>query len=384
MYDFSMTEAQKALQEEIRGFGQEVMTPGAAQRDVDHYFDRSIWTKSGDLGIPGLTIPASYGGRGLDAVSTVIALEALGYGSTDSGMNFSLAAHLLACVIPIWLYGSESQKQRLLPSLCDGSWIATNAMTEPTAGSDAFNLASVAEAIEGGYILNGHKNFCSNGPVADLVLSYHLTDASKGFFGGISAFLSEKGKHDFEASEKVEKMGVRTCQMGEIRFTNTAVDEEALLGRVGAGGMIFNHSMEWERICLGALHIGAMDRMMKKAVKFAKERKSGGKSISAYQAVSHPLANLQVRIDSARLLTYKAAWKLDQKKPVGYDAALCKLAVSETYKDFAIQLNQLFAGKAFRENSDVEQILRDAVGSTIYSGTSEVLRNITARHMGMN
>jgi alkylation response protein AidB-like acyl-CoA dehydrogenase len=383
MIDFSYTSEQLALREEIIAFAREAISPGADQRDQEQFFDRTIWRACGTIGLPGLLIPETYGGRGLDPVSTVIALEALGYGSTDSGMNFSLAAHLLACAVPIWIYGSEEQKQRLLPKLCNGEWIAANAMTEPTAGSDAFQMAASADRTATGYSLNGHKNYCSNGPVADIVVGYFNTDAEKGFFGGISAFILEKDQHNFQTSERKDKMGVRTCQMGEFLMEDTLVAEDCRLGKEGAGAMIFNHSMEWERICLGAVHIGSMERLLEQAVQFAKSRTSGGQSISKYQAVTHPLTELRIRMEAARLLCHRAAWKLQQGKKVAMDAAMVKIQLSETYRDFAIQLHQLYAGKAFRENSEIEKLVRDAMGATLYSGTTEVLRNLLARYMGL-
>ncbi|MBR9919595.1 MAG: acyl-CoA dehydrogenase [Bacteroidetes bacterium] len=381
MIDFSLSKEQESLREEIIAFSEETLTPGALDRDKAQFFDRSLWEACGQLKLPGMLVKKEYGGRGLDAVSTVVALEALGYGSADSGLNFSLAAHLLACVVPIQLFGSEEQKNYFLPALSDGRWIAANAMTEASSGSDAFNMEAAAVKGPEGYILNGHKNFCSNGPVADVVLAYFTTTPGKGFFGGISAFLLEKGKQDFFASEKVEKFGVRTCQMGEFRFTDTLIGGQGLLGKEGAGGMIFNTSMEWERICLGALHLGAMEKQLEKAISFARTRKSGGKSIASNQAVSHPLANLKIQIESARLLTLKAAWKLDAGKPAGMDAAMAKVQLSETFRSFATQLMQLYAGKAYREEHEAQQLLRDAVGDSLYSGTTEVLRNILATHM---
>ncbi len=384
MIDFSFTEEQLKLKAEVIEFAQNELSPGAAIRDRQQIFDRRLWELCGEMKLQGLVIPEQYGGRGLDAVSAVLALEALGYGSEDSGLAFSLAAHLLACAVPVWLHGTEAQKERLLPGLCGGSLIATNAMTEATAGSDAYKMAATATKEGENYILNGRKTYCSNGPVADVVVTYANTDAEKGFFGGISAFVLEKPTHPFEQTARRDKMGVRSCQLGEVYFDGLRIGQDALLGKEGAGAIIFNQSMEWERICLGALHLGTMDKLLEKATAFAKKRKSRGKAIAQYQAVAHPLVDLKLRLESARLLTYRAAWKLELGEKVAMDAALCKLAVSETFRDLAVQLMQLYAGAAFREHSEMERNLRDAMGATIYSGTSEVLRNIAARHMKLS
>ena len=384
MIGFSLTDEQKALQEEIIAFAQTHLNEGVVERDREQRFDRQLWKKCGEIGLPGLCVSKEYGGRGLGAVSTVLALEALGFACEDGGLNFALSAHLLACLVPIWLHGSEEQKEYYLPSLCNGKWVAANAMTEPNAGSDVFNMHSTAKVTEKGFILNGTKSYVSNGPVADILVTYALTAPDKGFFGGISAFLLDRSIHPYNRTDKIDKLGIRSCMLGEVSFADLEVSETALLGKPGAGGMLFTQSMDWERICLGAIHIGAMDRLLKAAVKFAKGRKSGGQSISKYQAVSHPLAELKARLESARLLTYKAAWKLEAGKNVSLDGSIAKLAVSETYKALAIQLNQLYAGAAFRGQHSAERALRDSIGGTVYSGTSEIQKNIIAKRIGLS
>ena len=383
MIDYSFTKEQDSLREAISVFAKCHLNKEVAQSDQAQFFDRSLWKTCGSVQLPGLCIPKAYGGRGLNALDTTIALEALGYSSENDGFNFALAAHMLACLVPIHLYGTEAQKQYYLPELCNGEKIATNAMTESSAGSDVYQMSTIAETDGDNFRLNGHKVYCSNAPVADVVVTYAVTNKSKGFFGGLSAFILDKKQHAFQTTERIDKLGLRSCQLGEVFFEDSQVGADAVLGKIGSGGPIFQKSMEWERICLGALHLGAMDRMLEKATAFVNERISGGQSISKFQAVTHPLVNLKVRLESARLLTYKSAWRLDQHKNVAADASICKLAVSETYKDMAMQMMQLYAGKAYREHSDAERNLRDAISATIYSGTSEIQRNIIARYMGM-
>lgn len=229
-----------------------------SERDRQHYFDRSLWSKLGELKLPGLCIPEEYGGKGYDPLTTVLAFEALGEGCEDGGLCFAISAHLFACCIPILFHGSEEQKNAYLPKLSNGTWIAGNAMTESNSGSDAYNLSTSATKSGGHYVLNGKKTFVSNGPVADVVVTYASTNAEKGFFGGITSFFLERGRDGFEMSKAIEKMGTRTCLTGEATFSNLKVNESALLGKEGGGGMIFNQSMEWERICLGAVHLGTM------------------------------------------------------------------------------------------------------------------------------
>jgi alkylation response protein AidB-like acyl-CoA dehydrogenase len=382
MIDFSLEPSQKELRREVLEFAKATSNLSELN-EVTTTFKREKWNAAGVLKLQGLCVSSEYGGKGLDAVSTVLALEALGYGCNDSGLNFSIAAHLLASVMPIYLYGSERQKKELLPDLCCGSLIAANAMSEPTAGSDVYNMQTTALKEKNGFSLNGFKNYVSNGPLADVLITYALTNPEKGFFGGVTAFLLQKEVHNYQVTGPIEKMGLSSCLMGEVGFEQLYVDNTALLGQKGGGALIFNKAMEWERICLGSLHLGTMDRLLEDAIFFTQHRKSGGKSIGSYQAISHPLANFKVRLEGARLLTYKAAWKLNQGQSVSKDASICKLSVSETYRDLAIYLTQLYAGQAYRKGHPVETQLRDAMASTIYSGTSEIQRNIIARHIGL-
>ena len=379
MLDFSLSPQQVALREEIAEFAQSYLNEGVAQRDQEQFFDRSLWEKCGSIGLPGLSIPQAYGGRGLNALDTVLALEALGRHSEDAGFNFALAAHLLACAVPIWQFGTDEQKTNLLPALCNGKHVATNAMTEASAGSDVYRMASKAAPTDTGFLLNGHKTYCSNGPVADVVLTYATTHETKGFFGGITAFVLQKDQHAFRSTDRIDKLGLRTCQLGELFFENVELEATTVLGAVGGGGPIFHRSMEWERICLGALHIGEMERLLSKAARFAKKRRSAGKALQEYQAVMHPLADLKCRIEAGRQLLYKSAWMLSENKKVNAQAAMTKLFISETYRDFAVQMQQLFAGAAFRTPNEFERCLRDAMSATIYSGTSEVQRNIIGK-----
>lgn len=382
MMNFGFSSEQIVLKEEIINFARKELGKDIVERDKNEIFDQNGWDKCGQLRLQGLVIPEKYGGKGLDALSAVLVLEALGYGNSDNGLNFAICAHLLACLVPIWQYGSEEQKQSLLPNLCNGSWLASNAMTEPSSGSDAYDLETTAKSFGEGFILNGHKNFCANAPLAHLVLTYASTNPEKGFYGGITAFILVKGQQEFHC-DPIRKTGLRTCKTGKITMESTYVPKENILGEPGGGGTIFNKSMEWERCCLGAIHLGTMQRLLENAVKFVKNRKSGGKPLSSYQAISHSLAEMKVQLEASRLLCYRAAWNLEKGNRVSQEAAIAKLHVSENFKKFSIQLNQIYAGLAFLEGNEVERTLRDALGGTIYSGTSEIQKNIIASWMGM-
>lgn len=383
--DFSLSNQQEDIQRQTFNFAREHFNHGLVERDKNQQFDRNLWRLAGKHKLMGLCIPEQFGGRGLDPLTTVIALEAFGEGCEDGGFCFAIAAHLFATVVPIWTFGSEEQRQHYLPKLCDGTWIAANAMTELTSGSDAFKLATSAIDIsaedEGTqFKLSGRKSYVSNAPNADVLLTYASTDDSKGFFGGLSSFILNKADHAYKVSEPIDKMGVRTCQMGDVLFENLIVDSSDLLGKVGGGGPIFNYSMEWERACLGAVHLGVMKRLLRKTVSFTRQRISSGAPIGQNQAISHTLSDLHTRLEAARLLTYQSAWKLGKsKRSMALDASMTKLNVSELFKDFSLSLCQIYAGKAYVNNHEVERIMRDALGSTIYSGTSEVQKNIISK-----
>ena len=381
--DFALSEEQKILRDNIVRFAREELNPGAAERDREQAFSRELWRKCGEMGIQGLPVPEHYGGSGLDPLSCAIALEALGYGCHDGGLVFSLCAHLLSCVVPLWQHGSEEQKQRYLPGLCDGTLIGVHAMTEPGSGSDAFALRTRAERDGAGFRINGTKTFISNGPVADVVIVFAMTDATKGYHGGVTAFLVESATQGFSASRKFEKMGLRSSPIGELVFADLYVPEQAVMGSVGAGSALFNAAMDWERICLFASHVGATERLLETAISYARTRAQFGQAIGKFQAVAHRIADMKVHLEAARLLTYRAAWRLEHSRNASLDAAISKLFVSESLVQAALATVQLHGGYGYMTEYEVERALRDAVGSTIYSGTSEMQRNIIARWLGL-
>jgi alkylation response protein AidB-like acyl-CoA dehydrogenase len=381
--DFSFTDVQQSLRENIIRFAQDRLNDGVAERDRAQQFSRELWRKCGEIGLQGLPVPQEYGGSGFDPLSTAIALEAFGYGCEDGGLVFSLCAHLLSCVVPLWKFGSEQQKQRYLPGLCDGTLIGVHAMSEPTSGSDAFALRTKASHDGNGFRINGTKTFISNGPIADLVIVFALTDPDKGYYGGVTAFLVESSAPGFCVSQKFEKMGLRTSPFGELVFEDVYVPAEAVLSGVGAGATLFTHAMDWERICLFASHIGTIERLLEKSIAHARTRKQFGQPIAKFQAVSHRIVDMKVQLEAARLLTYRAAWRLGHASQVSMDAAITKLFVSESLVRTAMDTVQIHGGYGYTTEYGLERALRDAVGSTIYSGTSEMQRNIIARWLGL-
>lgn len=381
--DFSLSEEQQLIRQEIVRFAQNELNGDVSERDRTQTFPHDLWFACGEMGLQGLPVDEEYGGSGFDPLTTAIALEALGYGSRDSGLVFSVCAHLLSCVIPIWKYGNEGQKRNYLPKMCDGTLIAVNAMSEPEAGSDVFSLRMRAERDGDGFRLNGTKTFSTNGPVADLAVTFAVSDPDKGYHGGITCFLVDAGTDGFGPGQKFEKMGLRTSPIGELIYDDVYVPPGAILGGVGGGAAIFNHSMEWERICLFASHVGTMERLLETSIEQARTRTQFGQQIGKFQAISHRIADMKVQLEAARLLTYKAAWQLERSRNASMDASIAKLFVSESLVRSALDTVHIFGGYGYMTEYEVERAVRDAVASTIYSGTSEMQRNIIARWLGL-
>lgn len=381
--DFSLTDEQKMLRDSIVKFAQEQLNDDVAQRDREQAFSRELWRKCADIGIQGLPVPEDLGGSNLDPLSCGIALEALGYGCRDGGLVFSLCAHLLACVVPVWRHGSDQQKQRYLAGLCDGTLVGCHAITEPGAGSDSFSMRTRATRHGDGWRLNGVKTFISNGPVADVAVVFALTDPAKGFHGGVTGFLLDRSMHGFSAGQKFEKMGLRTSPVGELVLDDLDVPDEAVLGKVGGGSGVFATAMDWERALLVSAHVGTMERLLETSIQYARTRSQFGQAIGKFQGISHKVADMKVQLEAARLLTYRTAWRLGRVRDISMDTSITKLFVSESLVKVALDAVQLHGGYGYMAEYDVERTLRDAIGATIYSGTSEMQRNIIARWLGL-
>lgn len=381
--DFGLTLEQRELREAIVRFAKAELNDGVISRDREQRFSRDLWKQCAQIGLMGLPVPEEYGGGGFDPLTTAIALEALGYGCADNGLSFSICAHLLACVVPIWKFGKEEQKQRLLPGLCDGSLIGGHAMTEPQSGSDAFALRTIAEPDGDDFVLTGTKTLISNAPECDVLVVFALTDIEKGYFGGVTGFVLERGMRGFRTGPKMEKMGLRTAPLGDVILEEVPVSRDSVLGEVGGGAGVFGHAMEWERSLLFATHIGTAERLMEQAISYARTRTQFGQRIGKFQAVSHQIADMKVNLEAARLLVYRSAWKLGRTRNVAMDSAIAKLFASEMLVRTAMDTVQVFGGYGFATEYEVERALRDAIGSRLYSGTSEMQRAIIARWLGL-
>jgi alkylation response protein AidB-like acyl-CoA dehydrogenase len=380
--DFSLSAEQSEFKEYVTVFAKRALEIGPEDRKNPTAFSMDRWKKCADFGILGLPIPEQYGGGAQDIMNCVLAMETLGYACKDSGLLFSINSHIWTCENPIWKFGTDAQKERYLPALCRGELIGGHAATEPDAGSDVFSIKTSAERRGDRYILNGTKTFITNAPIADLLLVFASTDRSKGF-GGLSAFIVEKGFPGFSVSRPFDTMGLKSSPQGEVVLEDCEVPLENLLGREGSGAAIFNSEMEWERGCLFATHLGAMEFLLDTCVQYSKDRRQFGKPIGDYQAISHKLADMRVSIELSRLILYKVASMKGNGQRAHLESSIAKLFISESYVKLALDALQIHGAYGFSEEFGIERHLRDAVAGKIYSGTSEVQRNIIANHMGL-
>lgn len=380
--DFSWTAEQIALREQVIAFARAELNHDLETRDRQEAFPHALWKACARHGIFGWTVPAEYGGRGRDVLTAVCLLEALGFGCRDNGLTLAVNALVWTIQEPILTFGTEAQKREYLPRLCAGELLAADALTEDDAGSDAFAVATTAQKTADGYVLNGRKTLISMAPVADLALVYAKTDPSAGAWG-LSAFLIEKGTPGFTVTPQRSKTGLRSIPIGGFDLADCLVPESCRLGAEGVGMSLFNHTLEWERSFILASHVGAMARQLDECVAYAKTREQFGKAIGTFQSVSNRIADLKVRLETARLLLYKLAWMKHHSQPAALDAAVAKLYLSECFVASSLDAVRTFGGKGYLSDAGIERDLRDAVGGVLYAGTSDIQRNVIARLLGL-
>jgi alkylation response protein AidB-like acyl-CoA dehydrogenase len=380
--DFSLSAEQRELTEAAADFARRELNHDLVKRDDAGEFPRAEWRKCAKFGIQGLPIPAKLGGADADILTTALVMEAMGYACQDNGLLFSLNAQMWSVELPVVTFGTPEQQQTYLPGMVSGDLIAAHAMTEPGSGSDALHMRTRAERRGDHYVLKGTKQFITNAPVADVLLVYAGNPDRPGL-AGLSAFLVDAATPGIVVSSSFEKMGLRTSPMGEITLDDCLVPAESRLGPEGAGMAIFNSSMEWERSCLFASHVGAMRRQLEACVKYARSREQFGQPIGKFQGVSDKLADMYVRLEAARSLIYRVAWLKQQGRSAPAEAAAAKLFTSEAWVRSSQDAIQIHGAWGYMKDAGIERDLRDAVAGTIYSGTSEIQRVVLARMLGL-
>ena len=380
--DFEWTEAQLKLRAQVVDFARRELNDDVVARDQGSQFPRDLWDKCARFGILGLCFPQEYGGQGKDVLTTILAMEALGYGCKDNGLTGALNGQMWSIQEPILSFGTEAQKRKFLPGLCNGTLLGAHGMTEPESGSDAFSLRTRAERRDGGYVLNGSKTMIGLAPVCDVAIVFATTDPSLGRWG-ISAFLVESGTTGFRASKALKKLGMRTNPTGELTLEDCFVPAENRLGPEGAGVSIFSVSMEWERSFIFASHVGAMERQLEDAIAYAKERRQFGQPIDKFQSVPNRIADMKVRLETARLHLYKAAWLKASGMSAALQSAISKLHISEAFVQSSLDAIAILGGKGYLTDTGIERDMRDATGGVLYTGTSDIQRVVIARLLGL-
>jgi hypothetical protein len=330
----------------------------------------------------GLPIPEQYGGAGSNLTTTIAAMEALGQGCGDLGLIFAINAHLWTNSIPILMFGTEEQKQKYLPGLSNGTLVGANGASEPEFGSDVYSMKTRAERQGDFYVLNGQKTFVSNAPVADVIVAYATVNAAAGHLG-VTGFIVERDTPGLTIGNPIHKMGLRTSPMAEIFFEDCKIPVANRLGPEGRGAACFDCSMEWERGCILAMHLGRMQVQLERVIQYARERKQYGNPIGRYQSVANRIVDMKVRLEAARMLVYKIGWRKDRGESATLEAAIAKLFLAEAAVASSLDGIQVFGGYGFMTEFEMERDLRDAVGGKLYSGTVDIQRNIIARLIGL-
>jgi alkylation response protein AidB-like acyl-CoA dehydrogenase len=377
-----LSDEQHRLQESAIAFARQALSCDVIAADAAETFSLDGWRKCAEFGVLGMPIPEQHGGLGLGLSALLAVMEGLGYGTRDQGLLFSLNAHLWTNSIPILQYGTDRQRAAYLPGLSNGSLIGANAASEPDAGSDIFSLRTRAVRDGDSYVLNGTKMFVTNAPVAHLFVSYATIDPALGPMG-ITAFIVERETPGLTISRKLHKMGLRTSPMAEVIFEDCRVPVAQRLGREGRGVEVFECSMEWERGSILASCLGVMRRQIEECVRHARERTQFGKPIGKNQSVANRIVDMKVRLETCRPLVYRLGELKDRQQPAMLEAAMAKLYVSQCFVQSSLDAIQIFGGYGYMTEQQVERDLRDAVGSGLYSGTSEIQRNIIARALGL-
>lgn len=363
--NFGYTEEQNEYRSEIIKF---------ANKNLNNHdytkFNQDLWKKIADFGFLAFNVGEQYGGLEESYLTTAICLEALGYACEDNGFIFVINNHLWVAQNLISIYGTDVIKDKYLKKMVSGDCIGCFALTEAEAGSDALSMTTVAEEVEDGFILNGNKIFISNAPIADLFVVIAKTKKDK-----YTAFVVEKEFEGVSIGKTIEKMGLESCPFSEVIFDHCKVPKENIIGNIDGGSFIMAAALEWERCFEFASHIGTMQRIMEQCISYARKRKQFKKPIAEFQGVSNKIADMKVAIEMSRCMLHRIALLKDNDMSAFKESAIFKLYVSENYVQVCQNAIQIFGGYGYSKEYGFERELRDAMGSVIYSGTSEIQRD---------
>jgi len=376
--DFTLSEDTELLRREVRKFAEKEIRPHVMTWDEKKIFPRDVMKQLGEMGMMGIIFPESYGGAGMGYIEYAVVVEELS--RVCGSVGISIAAHNSLCSNHIYAMGNEAQKQKYLIPLASGQALGAWGLTEPGAGSDAGAQQTTAKKEGSYWILNGTKNFITHGTEGDIAVVMARTRPGKGT-DGISAFILEKGMNGFRPGKQEDKLGLRASDTSELILEDVKVSEQNLLGDEGVGFKQAMKTLDGGRISIGALALGMAQGAFEESVKYAKVRQTFGKPIIEHQAIAHKLAEMQVKVEAARLLIYKAANLKDQGLPYAKAASMAKLYASEAGYEVANEAVQIFGGYGYSKDYPVEKYYRDIKLCTIGEGTSEIQRTVIARYL---
>ena len=382
--DFRWSSEQEGFRDEVARFARDELSEEAIDFESRGEFPARLWKRCAEFGIQGLAAPSAFGGKfdEIDVLTSMLAMEGFGYGCEDNGLAFALNAQMWTVQLPIALFGDDYQKSKYLAKMAKGDAIGAHGLTESKTGSDAFSLETTASKVDDGYLLNGEKNLISLAAVADIALVFANSRPEAGKWG-VTAFIVETDSDGCILGEQRKKMGLRSVPMGSFEFRDCFVPEENRLGEEGTGFSLSNQALEFERCSILASQLGAMERQLEKSIDYVRSRKQFGKSIGKFQSVSNRIADMKLRLETARLLLYKTAWLKQEGESAMLEAALLKLHLSEGFLDSSLDAVRNAGGVGYLEEFGAERDLRDAVGGVLYAGTSDIQRNIIARLLGV-
>jgi len=376
--DLELNEAQRAARDTARRFARERLSTVGVEVDRNHSFPAEAVAELARLGMMGVFIPEQYGGAGLDHISYSLVIEELAVECSSTAVVVS--AHSSLASWPILGLGNEDQRKRYLPKMAAGEWIGCFALTEPQAGSDAAGQRTRAVRDGDSYVINGTKNFITNGPEAGVAIVFANTDPSQGN-RGISAFIAETSDPGYQVVRIEEKMGIRGSHSAQLAFSDLRVPATNLIGKEGDGFKVAMKTLDGGRIGIASQAIGIARASLEASLRYSQERKSFGKPIASYQAIQWKLADMAVEIDAARLLTHRAATLKDAGQPCTTQSAMAKLFAAETAMKAATEAIQVHGGYGYTKEFKVERYFRDAKITEIYEGTSEIQRLIISSHV---
>ena len=377
-FDFGLGEEAQMIRDSVARFADERIAPIAAKIDADDWFPIELWPEMGELGLHGMTVSEADGGTGLGYLEHTIAIEEVSRASASLGLSYG--AHSNLCVNQIARWGNAEQKAKYLPGLISGEHVGSLAMSEPGAGSDVVNMKLKADAVQGGYLLNGTKFWITNGHAAQTLVVYARTDADAGS-KGITAFLIEKDMAGFSCGQKIEKMGMKGSITSELVFEDCHVPQENVLGEVGKGVAVLMSGLDYERVVLSGVQLGIMQACLDTVIPYVRERTQFGKPIGAFQLMQAKVADMYVALQSARAYTYAVAEACDKGQTTRFDAAGTILLSSENAFRVAGEAIQALGGAGYTTDWPVERYLRDAKLLDIGAGTNEIRRMLIGREL---